>query len=1464
MPSQLPAVQEARGFIQGLTSGYFERNPLTEGFLDFLQNHDRGYFAVEADPGMGKSAFAAWVKARHDCPAHFLQAGPDAGRADTVVRSLCAQLIARWKIRDPESGKPLSCDGRDHAWLGWTIERAAALRDAREKRRRGRPRPVVIVVDALDSVDGYPAQGLPFGLPQHLPRGVYVVLTARKGHLRNVPRDQTHVAQLSAHSSANREALSGLLRARAGQDARVTQALHAHGVDEQDFVASALSHSSGSWVYVHYLVESIAEKPHLVKDLPSLPRGLDGFYRHAVLPLVRDSPVQDDRVALLAALGAAREPLDAQGLCSLSGVAETAVLEQLLEDGLRPFCDVLQPEDGAPGPPRYSPHHPSLREYLSGAPTDTEPQADRALRHRIRNRCRQAHEQACERYLSAWGGLNSGLTALQSQPELADLDWGYGRRHIVSHLLAARRNDDVHRLLSLSTDDTHLWYAVHRRTQDIDGFLRDIDRALLSAKDSPATHLRYRLVEASIASMVTASPPRMAGELLRRGIWAPVQAFQRIARIADPGQQAQALLSLVPELPEALLPHALELASVYEDSVRAPALTALIPRLDSIDLDRAIELTMGRDHGLPLPGPLVALIERLLSEPGQALHRLSGHRALSTDREKAYVDAALAMFSTGDRTRGAQIALKRILKLRLVGEDAELIAALLPHIPAPVYGDVIAALDDLDSEYCEPLMAALGAHTPADWLPALFGTLASGPHTPALVVATLQDVLPHLAWRVRNSGPSWAALLLSLAKRDDLWPREISTLLDLAAKMTDHDSRASTAELMHILVQQLHPKEVRKRLDSLSSPSRLTEHLDIGTRHILLGALLGRLPGAEAREIAQAELAEVAQAEIPYWWETLAHVALYTPPADRLPLLDHLSSNLWYGWKQSREATHHALSLIAPHLDEREVHHVLDKVCAHDAWYAEGAVTVHDALAPALSDELLTAAVDSAAAHRLDTSCFRALAALGQEQRPEARAHTARNALDLTEKTQHHESRAEAVRALAPILSPLDAVRALELLEPIHNPEWKVPALDALGARLPAEQLSRTLECALRTAEPQPEWAIRQLPRLLSRLAETGEIAALDPVVRKQARHLGWERPKGLIDLIPYLSSRQIQHAWDIASAQEPSLARTEALAALHPQLPDHERLHRERLILAALADRDGAEAFSGRSIEAEVRILGHLLRAGPTHAGNDALEGFLRSERAHNFPLHQLVTKLDALVPAAVTEVALRCALAEDWWDFRLRALRVLAPSLSPDQAARAANEVSAARLGLDAECATTLTALGARLEGELRRTILHHEAFRHAYASPMALTLHKDAFRILLDDLPSRQRDALVGDVIRCLSPSYSTWRPDSDLVDALRCLNLARSELEDLYAAVSKAQSPSARVHAQSHVLRQLGADWGTSAFRRKSELHLDWSRDIARADLSDVIAASSWWLYREGGTGAVDEVANALLDVCAMWP
>lgn len=406
-----------RPYVERLNRSYYVHNPLVQEFNHFLETHEFGYFAVEAEPGMGKSAFAAWVTTREKrCAAHFVELGSGANETATVVRSVGAQLINSWELHDLAPGGVLSRDSGDPAWLAMVIEAAADRRDRIESEAR-----IVIVVDAVEAAREQPAHALPFGLPEHLPRGVFVVITARSGQLRSLPPAQHYVRQ-RPDMPENRAALRGFLHLTIRDDIRIAQALSEYGVAEERFVDDLLKFSAGSWVYVHYVLKLIELDPAAVRNVPRLPSGLGTFYDHCILPLCRESADQEPRVALLAALGAAGEPLDADGLCSLAGVSGPALVDRLMQDGLQPFCDVTLADDDPSGRPLYALHHASLREYLSGSPSVTISDADARLRERIARACRSAHGRICDRYLNPWDGLGCGLSALVNSPELADVD----------------------------------------------------------------------------------------------------------------------------------------------------------------------------------------------------------------------------------------------------------------------------------------------------------------------------------------------------------------------------------------------------------------------------------------------------------------------------------------------------------------------------------------------------------------------------------------------------------------------------------------------------------------------------------------------------------------------------------------------------------------------------------------------------------------------------------------------------------------------------------------------------------------------------------------------------------------------------------------------------------------------------------------------------------------------------------
>ena len=73
------------------------RKWLYQQCTEFFDRNDSGYFVVEADAGLGKTTFAAWLVAEHHHLGHFTRL-PGGRMRTAALRNLSAQLIDRFDL----------------------------------------------------------------------------------------------------------------------------------------------------------------------------------------------------------------------------------------------------------------------------------------------------------------------------------------------------------------------------------------------------------------------------------------------------------------------------------------------------------------------------------------------------------------------------------------------------------------------------------------------------------------------------------------------------------------------------------------------------------------------------------------------------------------------------------------------------------------------------------------------------------------------------------------------------------------------------------------------------------------------------------------------------------------------------------------------------------------------------------------------------------------------------------------------------------------------------------------------------------------------------------------------------------------------------------------------------------------------------------------------------------------------
>jgi hypothetical protein len=653
----------------------------------FCGEHDRGYFLIEGDAGMGKTTFAASFARERQYAAHFAQLDPNAGTSAAAVRTIGTKVIAGWDLT--ELARDFPREPASAAWLRSVFSAAARRRD-----EIAPGTPIVVVVDALDADVQAPDLHMPLDLPDRLPGGVYVVATVRTGGLRYVPEGCTR----RALDGALGENLADLRRyvALAANERYLADAIAQAGLSLAQFTDMLLERSAGIWIYVRYVLEEIRRDPRNVSVLPDLPRGLEDYYNNNLARLCGGPDGTGLNIPLLASLAVAAEPVSAVTVAAFAGIGDWLRAELTLDSALRPYCLVSR----LPGESRkrFKIRHPSLAEYLTGgvpgtsaAETDAgdRPANVASLRAVLAAACQDARNRICDRYLTAWGGLDRHLPALNAAPELCGIDGGYALRWLTTHLLAAAREADLHRLLACGAHERNIWFAAHDSIGDVTGYLHDVGKARSSAKRF-GTQLRYAFIEASITSLSTTLAPALISELVTRGLWTASRAFGQIERMADEQRQTEALARIAADLPEELLGRALSMAMQRRDQGgRAAALQALIPHLPDYLLETAAEAMLASRYSPGLSEapfehspdqylvPMVTISAKLPAEQRKEL--LS--RYVRIFNRTRYGRAASVLFRNEDHLEGARQALAKALELDNRHDLAVLVAALIPHLP---------------------------------------------------------------------------------------------------------------------------------------------------------------------------------------------------------------------------------------------------------------------------------------------------------------------------------------------------------------------------------------------------------------------------------------------------------------------------------------------------------------------------------------------------------------------------------------------------------------------------------------------------------------------------------------------------------------------------------------------------------------------------------------------------------------
>lgn len=324
----------------------------------WLSGGNRRAMVIVAEPGVGKSALAAWLTQVRDdvIGIHFCtQQNSRTRDPHEFVANLVGQLHARLpgfaeavEAKHPEVRRPEAAD----AFRELIVEVARALPIP--------DRPRLIIVDSLDESIVQKGETILEVLVQHasdLPSWLRVIATTRPEEPILHRIRTLNVVELMAERPENRADVAlyiqhrlamPLLQGRLGGESVVNTA------------AQLSTLSDGNFLYARMALDAIEDGAIGVTELNRLSPGLAAFFFETFRKRFHDLDVYERSFGpLLRALAAARGPLPFDVLRGLSGETEEVVRRRLHE--LRSYLRVYGQGEAA----TYAVYHRSLKDWLS-------------------------------------------------------------------------------------------------------------------------------------------------------------------------------------------------------------------------------------------------------------------------------------------------------------------------------------------------------------------------------------------------------------------------------------------------------------------------------------------------------------------------------------------------------------------------------------------------------------------------------------------------------------------------------------------------------------------------------------------------------------------------------------------------------------------------------------------------------------------------------------------------------------------------------------------------------------------------------------------------------------------------------------------------------------------------------------------------------------------------------------------
>lgn len=321
-PNIRDQIRDYTGYIQEKTRGFVGRQFVFEELQKFLDKNTHGYFIINGDPGIGKSALAAQLVRSRGYIHHFNIRAEGINKKSDFLKNICAQLIATYRLPYEVLPPEASHDG---GFLNKLLTEVSAKLTVEK---------CVIVVDALDEADVSETtngSNLLY-LPTRLPVNIYFIVTTRRGISLRIESEHNTIS-LSQDDVGNIEDIRQYVTTQIRRDG-IQDFIIRNDISDQVFIDFMVNKSQGNFIYVRFVLPEIENGKYKGLDFAAIPVGIQSYYddHWRYMRHVDERDWFDYKLPVLIALTVVKTPVSLDLISEFSKILNKRRIQTVLND----------------------------------------------------------------------------------------------------------------------------------------------------------------------------------------------------------------------------------------------------------------------------------------------------------------------------------------------------------------------------------------------------------------------------------------------------------------------------------------------------------------------------------------------------------------------------------------------------------------------------------------------------------------------------------------------------------------------------------------------------------------------------------------------------------------------------------------------------------------------------------------------------------------------------------------------------------------------------------------------------------------------------------------------------------------------------------------------------------------------------------------------------------------------------